>query len=88
MCERVARVSGARRIYGGVSFLNVPNDAFLIDHEGGPIAEALFLVEDTIILDHSAFEIAEDREGNSELFCEFAIGGNTVYAHAENLSVG
>ena len=88
MCERVARLRGARRIDGGVSFINVTNDAFFIDYECGPISEALFLVEDTIVLDRGAFEIAEDREGNSELFGEFAIGGNTVYTHAENLSVG
>ena len=88
MCERVARLSGARRINGRISFLNVPNDAFFINHERGPISKALFFVKDTVILDHSAFEIAQDRESNSELFCEFAVGGNTVYAHAENLSVG
>ena len=75
-------------IDGDVSFVNVPDDAFFIDQEGGAISKALLLVEDTIILHDGAFEIAEDREGNSDLFGEFAVGGNTVYTHAENLSVG
>jgi len=66
----------------------VPDDAFFIDQEGGPISKALLLVKDPIILDDGAFEIAEERKHDSNLFGEFAVGGNTVYTHAENLSVG
>ena len=86
--EHVTRFGGARRIDCGVSFVNVTNDPFFIDHEGGAIAEALLLVEDTVSLDHSAFEIAEYRESNPNLLCKFAVGGNTVYTHAEDLSFG
>ena len=46
-------------IDGDVSFVNMANDAFFIDHEGGAIAEALLFVEDAIVLDDSSFEIAE-----------------------------
>ena len=71
-----------------VSFVNVPDDSFFIDQEGGTIPKPLLLIENAIVLNNSAFEIAEDRKGNSNLFCEFAVGGNTVYTHAKDLGVG
>ena len=88
MREHVTRLDDAAWIDRDIPFVNVSNDAFFIDHECGAITEALLLIEDTIIFDHSAFEIAEDRKRNSNLLCKFAVGGNTVYTHAENLSVG
>lgn len=88
MCEHVTRLHNAAWIDCDVSFVDVPNDAFFIDHEGRTISKALLLVEDPIILDHSAFEIAEQRKGDPNLLCKFAVGGNAVYTHAENLSIG
>jgi hypothetical protein len=88
MCEHVTRLHHAARIDCNVSFVNVPNDAFFIDHEGGAISKALFLVEDTVILDYRPFEIAEERKRNLNLFCKFAVGGNTVDTHTKNLSFG
>ena len=66
----------------------MPDDAFFVDQEGGAISKPLLLVKDAVLLDHGAFEIAEEWEGNSDLFCEFAVGGNAVYTHSENLSFG
>lgn len=86
--EHVARFDHGCRIDGDVSFIDVPNDAFLIDQEGGAIAKALLLVEDAIVLNYGAFEIAEDWEGNSKLLGEFAVGGNAVNTHSENLGFG
>src|SRR5262245_25553431 len=88
MREHVTRFDSGARIDGDVSFVNVPDDTFFIDHEGGTISKALLFVEATIILHHSAFEITEQWKRNSKLFCEFAVGGDTVYTHSENLSVG
>ena len=88
MCEHVTCVHNAGGIDCYVSFVDVPNDAFFIDYEGCAISKALLLVENAIIFDHGAFEIAEYWEGDSELFCKFAIGGNAVYTHTKNLSVG
>ena len=79
MCEHVTRLDGGSGIDCDVSFVNVANNAFFIDHEGGAIAKALLLVKDTIVLHYSAFEIAQQRKCNSNLFCKFAVGGNTVY---------
>ena len=86
--EHVARVDNGGRIDRDVSFIDVLNDSVFIDHKSCAISEALFFVEDAIVFDHSAFEITEYREGNSDLFCEFAVGGNTVNTHAEDLRVG
>ena len=47
------------RIDRDVSFVNVSDDAFFIDQEGGAISKALLLVKDAIRLDDGAFEIAE-----------------------------
>ena len=86
--EHVTRVHHAGRIDGDISLVNVANDAFFIDQEGGAIAKALLLVIDAVVFDHSALEVAEERERNLELFCKFAVGGNTVNAETEDLSVG
>ena len=87
MRENVTRLHNSAWIDGDVSFVDVANDAFFIDQEGGAIAKTLLLIENAIIFYDGALEIAEDREGNSELFGEFAVCGNTVNTHSENLSV-
>ena len=87
MLEHVTGLDHSGRIDRHVSFVNVPDDAFFIDQEGGAISKALLLVEDAIVFNYSAFEIAENGKCNSELFCEFAVGGNAVNTHAENLSL-
>src|ERR1044071_5600969 len=88
MLKHVTSVDDCGWIDRDVAFVDVLNDAFFIDHEGGSIAKALLFVKDTVILHDSAFEITEDRKRNANLLCEFTVGGNTVYAHAKNLCVG
>jgi len=85
--EHVTGLDDSGRIDRHVSFVNVPDDAFFIDQEGGAISKALLLVEDAIVFNYSAFEIAENGKCNSELFCEFAVGGNAVDTHSEDLSL-
>jgi len=88
MLEHVTRVDHSRWIDRDVSFVDMLDDSFFIDHESRAISEALFFVKDTIVSNDSAFEITEDRKSNSNLFGEFAVGGNTVKTHSENLRVG
>ena len=88
MLENVTRVDNSGRIDRDVSFVDVLDDSLLIDHESSAISEALLFVEDPVVFHNCSFEIAEEREGNSNLLCKFAVGGNAVYTHAENLSVG
>ena len=59
MLQHVTCVNNSSRVDRNVSFVDMLNDAFFVDQEGGPIAEALLFVEDTIIFDDGAFEIAE-----------------------------
>ncbi len=87
MLEHVASFNNSGRIDSHVSFVNVPDDAFFIDQEGGAISKALLLVVDAIVFNDGAFEIAENGKCNSELFCEFAVGGNAVDTHSEDLSL-
>src|ERR1700736_2375268 len=88
VCEHVTCILHFAWIDCYIPFVDVANDAFLVDYEGRTISKALLLVEDTIILHHGAFEIAEKRKGDANLFGEFAVGGNAVYTHSENLTVG
>ena len=59
MSKYVAGVDHGCWIDGDVAFVNVSNDAFFVDQERGAIAKALLLVEDAIVFDDRAFEIAE-----------------------------
>jgi hypothetical protein len=66
----------------------VLNDSFLVHDERGARAVAAFLVEDAVVADGLAFEIAEERERDLDVFGEARVGGRTVYTDAQNLSFG
>jgi hypothetical protein len=83
--EDVTRLDNGSWIDCDVPFVDVSNDAFLIDEEGGAIAKALVLIKNTIVLDDGAFEIAEEWEGNLDLLCKFPVGGNAVHTQTKNL---
>ena len=87
MLEHVTRLHYSSWIDRHVSFVNVPDDASFIDQESSAISKALLLVEDAIVFHDGTFEIAENGECNSNLFGEFAVGGNAVDTHSENLSL-
>jgi hypothetical protein len=83
----VTGLNNGGRIDCHVPFVDVTDDAFFVDQEGGAISKALLLVEDAIVFHDGAFEIAENGKRNSNLFCEFAVGGNAVDTHSKNLSL-
>ena len=64
------------------------NDSILFDHKRGSIAKALGFVENSVISDHRSFEIAEEWERDADVLCETFVGGNAIYADAENQCVG
>jgi len=66
----------------------VPDNSLFIDHKRGSIAKALGFVENSVISDHRSFEIAEEWERHANVLCETFVGGNAIYANAENLCVG
>ena len=84
--QHVARFKSATRIDGGVSFIDMLNNAFFIDHEGGSISKPLLFVEDAIVFDYSAFEIAEQGKSDSDLLGKLAVSRNTVNTKTKNLS--
>ena len=88
MHQGVAGIDHSGGIDGHASFVDVLNYPLFIDHEGGAITEALLFIKHAVVLHDGAFEIAEQRKRNSELFSEFLVGGNAVYAESKNLSVG
>jgi hypothetical protein len=61
---------------------DVADDAFLVEHEGGARAEAAFFVEDAVIAHGRAFEIAEQRERDLDIFGEARVGRCAVNADA------
>ena len=71
-----------------VALVDVLNNPVLIDNERRAISVASLFVEDSIILHHGAFEIAEKRESDAILFAELAVGWDAVYTEAKNLCVG
>ena len=86
--EHVTCFDNGGRIDCDVSFVDVANDAFFIDQESGAISKALLLIKDTIILNYSAFEIAEYRKRKTKLLCKLTVGRNTVDTQSKNLSFG
>lgn len=80
--EDAARLICAGRINGRVALFDVANDAFLVNDEGGARAEAAFFVEDAVVAHGRAFEIAEERERDLDVFGEARVGGRTVNADA------
>jgi hypothetical protein len=65
----------------------VSDDAFFVYDEGRARGEAAFLVEYAVIFRYLAFEIAEEREGDSDVFGEALIGGEAVNTDAQDLRV-
>ena len=57
MRQDIARLGGTVGIDGFPAFVDVLDDPFLIDHEGGPIPKPLIFVKDPIVLHDSSFEI-------------------------------
>ena len=87
MRQDVARISRSRGIDSYVAFVYVLDYSVLVDHERRAVAIATLFIEDAIILDDSAFEIAQQRESYAILFGKLTVGRNAVYAETENLCV-
>ena len=64
------------------------NDSFLVHYKGSARSKALSFIVDAVSLRYCALEIAEEREGDADLFGEGAIGGEAVNTDAQNLSLG
>ena len=83
MRQDIARVFCSRRVDRHAAFVDMLNDAVLIDHERRAISVAAFFVEDAVVFHDRAFEIAEQRKSNTVFCSEFFVSGNAVDADAE-----
>lgn len=76
----------------GVEF-DVLNFSFLVDHERCTARPLVLIAIHGVLLENSirgedfAVHIAEEREGNANLFGKSGVGGRAVDANAENLRV-
>jgi hypothetical protein len=60
----------------------VADDAVFVHGEGGARAVAALLVEDAVVADGLALEVAQQREGRADVLLEAAVGGEAVNADA------
>ena len=67
--------------------LDVADDPVLVDDEGGAAADEPLLVEDTVSPDHLTLDVAQEREGHSDVFLKAFVGCVAVNADAYNLCV-
>ena len=80
-------------IDGAVAFVDQLDDALLVDDDVGAKGPLVGLVlnvvpfQDAVGLEHPAVHIAEEREGDADLFGEGGVGGGTVHADAEDFGV-
>ena len=77
-----ARLVSARGVDGILALLDVPDDAVLVYGEGGARAVAALLVEDAVVPDRLALEVAQQREGRPNVLLEAPVGREAVNADA------
>ncbi len=63
----------------------MPDDALFIDRKRSACAVTAFLVEDAVISNHLAFEIAQQRKRHLNVFGETFVGCVAVRADSQNL---
>ena len=65
----------------------MPDDALFIDRKRSACAVTAFLVENAVISDHLAFEIAQQRKRHLNVFGETFVGCVAVRTDSQNLRV-
>lgn len=87
MLQIIASLPDAAGINGLRALLDVLHDPILVHQESGADRQALGRIEDAVLLAHRSFEIAEQREGDAEIFGEALVAGRGIYADAQDLNV-
>jgi hypothetical protein len=81
---------GGVGVYGAVAFLDVADDAFLIDDDIGALRPLVRLLLNVVVLqdavtgEHFLAHVAEQREVNVDLLGEGGVGSGRIHANAEN----
>jgi hypothetical protein len=68
----------AGRVDGLLALLDVADDAVPVQGEGGARAVAALLVEDAVGADGLPLEVAQEREGGTDVLLEAAVRGEAV----------
>lgn len=76
----------ARRVYGCVALFDMSDDAFLVDDEGCASGEAHLFAQYSVGFRYLTFEVAQQREGDADVFGESLVGGKAIDADSEYLS--
>ncbi len=85
-----AHGEGGVGIDGAVALFDKLDDALLVDDDVGAqsplIGLILFVIalEDAVGLEHLAVHVAEEREGDADLFGERGVGRGTIHTNSEN----
>jgi hypothetical protein len=88
-----AHGEGGVGIDGAVAFIDQLDDALLVDDDVG--AESPFVgfvldvvaLEDAVGLEHFAIHIAEEREGDADLFGKSGVGSGTIERDSKNFRI-
>ena len=82
--QRGAHSQGRVGVDGAVAFVNQLDDSLFVDDDvsaQSPLVRFILNVvalEDAVGLEHFAIHVAEEREGNANLFCERSVGSGTI----------
>jgi len=82
MLQQTTCCASAARVDGVPTYVDVLDDAFLVNHERGAVGELLFLIEDPVLFGDRSLEVAQERKVNAFLLGEGGVGGKAVYTNA------
>jgi hypothetical protein len=88
MFQQATRGTGAAGVDGVPAYVDVLDDAFLVNHERRAVGELLLLIEDTVLFGDRSLEVAQERKVDAFLLGKGRVGGKTIYTNAQHLRAG
>jgi len=86
--EGAARRLSPVRIECFLVFVDMLDDALLVDHKRGAVGEPVFGVQNTVVLRNCPLKITEQGELHANLVCIDSVGKLTVDADSKNFGSG
>ena len=65
----------------------MPDDPFFIHGECGARAISTLFIKDAVVLNHTTFEIAEQRKCHADVFLKAFVGREAINADAQHLCI-
>jgi hypothetical protein len=85
MLEHATRGTGAARVDGVLTHVDMLDDTLLVDDKRGAIGKLLLLVQNAILFGDGSLEIAEEGEHEAFLLGKGGVGGSTIDADSQHL---